>query len=93
MAAKGTVVPRKPKSSKAKNPVVLNSTKAEQIQSSCDGAEGTDTPWSHATKREWIERFQRQGVDSKGKASKIYIHLDGVETADVDTGEIIPRPS
>jgi hypothetical protein len=88
----GIVVRRKVKKAKTKNPVVLNATKAEGIMCSADGAEGTDSQWSVETKLTWIEKFQRKGVGHDGEFAKIYIHFDGVDTADVDSGEIIPRP-
>jgi len=59
---------------------------------SADGAEGTDSQWSPETKLKWIEKFQVKGVSDDGKHQKIVIHFDGVETCDIDTGEVIPRP-
>ena len=89
----GRIVPcpvRKRK--KAKQPVVYNTAKAEAIQLSCNGATGTDSEWDVETKIRWVEDFQTKGVDDNGKSERLYIHLDGVETADITTGEIIPPP-
>jgi len=88
-ASTGTVVA--PKKSKGSD-IVFDANKAQQIMSSASGADSTDTPWSPAKKRQWIETFQRKGVNAKGKSTKLYIHLDGVDTVDIDTGEVIPRP-
>ena len=89
----GIVVRRKNSTKKRKRTApVLNKAYAERLMDAADGAEGTDSEWQHSTKLDKIDKMQREGVDAKGNATRIYIHFNGVDTADIDTGEIIPRP-
>jgi hypothetical protein len=93
LSDQGVVVTRKVRKRKrTRKPVILNVSKAESIMSSADGAEGTDSEWSAECKLEWIEKFQRGGVDAEGNPQQIYVHFDGVDTCNIATGEVIPRP-
>ena len=96
MAKQGTKVARPSKTKRlVKEQRPLDGTKAHMIMSSAEGVEHDDHPrWSARRKLQWIERFQRQGVsqpDAKGarKPEKIYIFFEGVDTVDIDTGEIV----
>lgn len=90
----GIVVSRRTRSGKRrpKSPPVVNSAYAEGLMDSADGAEGTNSEWAVNTKLDMIDKCQREGVDAKGNPKRIYIHFNGVDTVDLDTGEIIPRP-
>tara|TARA_Y100001963_G_scaffold159787_1_gene265246 strand:- start:2545 stop:3015 length:471 start_codon:yes stop_codon:yes gene_type:complete len=90
----GIVVQRRTRSRKRrpKQAPVVNQRYAEGLMDSADGAEGTDSQWTDNTKLDYIDKCQAEGVDSNGERTKIYIHFDGVDTVDIDTGEIIPRP-
>ena len=93
LSTKGVVVTRKTRKRKrTPQPVILNYSKAQSIMDSADGAEGTDSQWSNDTKLDWIEKFQQGGVDDEGNPQRIIIHFDGVDTCDIETGEVIPRP-
>ncbi len=96
MAKQGTKVARPSKTQRlVKEQRPLDGTKAHMIMSSAEGVEHDDHQrWSASRKLQWIERFQRQGVsqpDAKGvrKPEKIHIFFEGVDTVDIDTGEIV----